>query len=40
MEIRQVDTGETLHTLELKTGPIRSVSMAENGKVTAAHGDR
>ena len=40
MVIRQMETGEIIHTLNIKSRPVRSVSMATNGKITVAGGDR
>ena len=31
---------EVLHTLNLESGPVKSISMAVNGKLTVANGDR
>ena len=38
--IRQVDTGEVLHAIDLGSGPVRSISAAPNGNMTVAYGDR
>ena len=38
--IRQMETGDVLHNIDLGSGPVRSVSAAPNGNMTAAYGDR
>ena len=38
--IRQMDSNEILHTFRIEVGPVRSMSVATNGKITVAHGDR
>ena len=40
MVIREMDTGETVHTVNLESALVRSISVGANGKITAAYGDR